>query len=312
MLGRVTQGTITAQLLGNINKNLKQSADLQEKLSTGRNINRPSDDPVGITYSLRYRSELAINERFQDNVDSATSWLDFNDTLLSQVTDVLKRVKELAVQGSSGTNPQVALDNIAGEVEQLKEQIFDIANSQFKGKYVFNGQLTDQITYDPSVDPKTVLTDHGKLEYIINTGVKLTVNLNGNDVFGYPPASTGVTVNPPNTNEEDNLFHVLNQIVSNLRSGNYAGVNSQIPLLESRMDKVLTQQAEIGARINRIELVEDRLKDLNLNLETLQSKTEDADLEELIIRSKVNENVYQASLAIGSKIIQPTLVDFLR
>ncbi|WP_373230784.1 flagellar hook-associated protein FlgL [Cohnella sp.] len=307
MFGRVTQGTLTSQLLRNINSNLNQSQILQEKLSTGREINRPSDDPVGITYALRYRSDLAVNERFQTNVDSATSWLDFNDTLLSQVNDVLKRAKELAVQGSNGTNPQVALDNIALEIKQLKEQLVDIGNSQLKGKYVFNGQFTDKATYDPSVDPKTVVTDYGKLDYIIGAGVQLPVNLTGSDVFGYPP--TGIAASK---NEDDNAFHVLDQMISSLQSGNYSGVSAQIPFLETRMDKVLTQQAEIGARVNRVELMEGRLKDLSLNLQTLQSKTEDADIADLIIKSKVNESVYQASLSVGAKIIAPTLVDFLR
>ncbi len=307
MMGRVTQGTITAQLLRNISSNMSQSAGLQEKLATGRNINRPSDDPVGITYALRYRSDLAVNDRYQSNVDSATSWLDFNDTMLSQVGDVIKRAKELAVQGSSGTNPQVALDNIANEMEQLKKQIVDISNSQFKGKYIFNGQFTDQIPYDLSNNPANIVTDNGDVNYILNTGVQMDVNLIGNEVFGYPP--TGITAPK---NEDDNLFHVLDQMISALRSGDYSGVSGQIPNLETRYSKVLTQQAEVGARINRIELIEDRLKDLNVNLQTLQSKTEDAEMEELIIKSKVNESVYQASLAVGSKVIQPTLVDFLR
>jgi flagellar hook-associated protein 3 len=307
MMGRVTQGTITAQLLRNISSNLSQSAGLQEKLATGRNINRPSDDPVGITYALRYRSDLAVNDRYQSNVDSATSWLDFNDTMLSQVGDVIKRAKELAVQGSSGTNPQVALDNIANEMEQLKKQIVDISNSQFKGKYIFNGQFTDQMPYDPSQNPSNVVTDNGSVNYIVNTGVQLDVNLIGSEVFGYPPA--GVTAPK---NEDDNLFHVLDQMITALRSGDHEGVNGQIQHLETRYNKVLTQQAEVGARVNRIELIEDRLKDLNVNLQTLQSKTEDADMEELIIKAKVNESVYQASLSVGSKVIQPTLVDFLR
>lgn len=307
MMGRVTQGTITAQLLRNISSNLSQSAGLQEKLATGRNINRPSDDPVGITYGLRYRSDLAVNDRYQSNVDSATSWLDFNDTMLSQVGDVIKRAKELAVQGSTGTNPKVALDNIANEMEQLKEQVVDIANSQFKGKYIFNGQFTDQIPYDPSKNPANIVTDNGNVNYIVNTGVQLDVNLIGSDVFGYPP--TGVTAPK---NEDDNLFHVLDQMITALRTGDHSGVSGQIANLESRYSKVLTQQAEVGARINRIELIEDRLKDLNVNLQTLQSKTEDADMEELIIKAKVNESVYQASLSVGSKVIQPTLVDFLR
>ncbi|MFC5528964.1 flagellar hook-associated protein FlgL [Cohnella yongneupensis] len=307
MMGRVTQGTITSQLLRNISSNLGQSASLQEKLATGRNINRPSDDPVGITYALRYRSDLAVNDRYQSNVDTATSWLDFNDTMLSQVGDVIKRAKELGVQGATGTNPQVALDNIANELEQLKAQVVDIANSQFKGKYVFNGQFTDKITYDPSLDPAKVVTDNGDINYIVNTGVQLDVNLKGNDVFGYPP--TGVTAPK---NEDDNLFHVLDQMIKALRAGKHEDVNSELSNLESRYGKVLTQQAEVGARVNRVELIEDRLKDLNVNLQTLQSKTEDADMEELIIKSKVNESVYQASLSVGSKVIQPTLVDFLR
>jgi len=309
MYGRVTQGTITSQLLRNINSNLSQSQALQEKLSTGRELNRPSDNPVGITYSLRYRSDLALNERLQTNVDSAASYLDFNDTLMTQTGDILKRIKDLSVQGSNGTNPQVALDNIAGEIEQLKAQLVDISNSQFKGKYIFNGQMTDQIAYDPSVDPTKVVTDPGQIEYLINNGIKMNVNLNGNEVFGYPPASSGV---PSPKYEEDNLFYVIDNIVSNLRSGTHSGVAAQIPFLESRQDKILTQQAEVGARVNRLELMEQRLTDLNLNLTTLQSKTEDADIEDLIIRSKVNESIYQASLSVGSKVIQPSLVDFLR
>lgn len=305
MMGRVTQGSITSQLLRNINKNMAQSGRIQEQMSTGMKINRPSDDPVGITYSLRYRSDLSLNDRYQTNVDSATSFLDFNDTMLTQVNDVAERIKELAVQGSNGTNPGVALDNIASEMTQLKEQLVDIANSQFKGKYIFNGQFTDKKPYDPNNpvvalrDPAAVTTDSGVLDYTINTGTHLSVNLIGNDVFGSP-------------SDSDNIFKVIDQMVANLGANNYAGVSGQIAQLESRMDKVLTQQAEIGARVNRVELMQQRLVELNINLEAQQSKVEDADFEELIIKSKVNESIYQASLSVGSKIIMPTLVDFLR
>ena len=101
-------------------------------------------------------------------------------------------------------------------------------------------------------------------------------------------------------------------MISNLRSGNSKGVADQLPQLETRMNKVLTQQAEVGAKTNRLELMEARLQDLNLNLQTLQSKTEDADMDDLIIKAKVNDSVYQASLSVGAKVIQPSLVDFLR
>jgi len=73
----------------------------------------------------------------------------------------------------------------------------------------------------------------------------------------------------------------------------------------------LNQQSEIGARVNRVELMQNRLKDLEINLTDLQSKTEDVDFEKLIIDAKINENIYQASLSVGAKIITPSLVDFL-
>ena len=296
---RVTPGMMHTQLTRNLNRTLTDMAKLQEQMTTGRKINRASDDPVGITYALRYRRELTGNVQYQKNVDMALSWLDFNDTVLQQATDVLKRVKELVVQGSNGTNPQVALSNIRDEIIQLKEQMLDIANSKLNGKYVFNGEKTDEIPYDPQVDPKTIDTDTGLIYYAVGVGVTLPINLTGKDVFG---AST----------DNDNVFRVFDRIAAALQSGNHSAVSAELSSIESRMDKILNQQSEIGARVNRVELMQNRLKDLEINLTDLQSKAEDADFEKLLIDAKINENIYQASLSVGAKIIVPSLVDFLK
>jgi flagellar hook-associated protein 3 FlgL len=299
---RVTPGMMHTQLTRNLNRTLTDMAKLQEQMTTGRKINRASDDPVGITYALRYRRELTGNVQYQKNIDMALSWLDFNDTVLQQAQDVLKRLKELSVQGANGTNPDVALSNIADEVKQLKDQIVDIANSTLNGKYVFNGEKTDVIPYDPTVspfDPSAIQTDTGAIYYMVGVGVKLQINLSGSDVFGRP-------------GEADNIFAVFDQIITALESGDHAGVSAQIGNIESRMDKILTQQSEIGARVNRVELMQNRLKDLEINLTDLQSKTEDVDFEKLIIDAKINENIYQASLSVGARIITPSLVDFLK
>lgn len=298
---RVTPSMMHMQLTRNLTRNMNQMSSIQEQVTTGRKINRASDDPVGITYALRYRSELSGNEQYQKNVDQALSWLDFNDTVLAQAQDVLKRVKELAVQGSNGTNPDVALGNIADEIMQLKEQMVDIANSKLNGKYVFNGQNTDKIPYDPALDPTGLTPDNGPIMYAVGVGVTLPVNLSGADVFG-------TAADPDN----DNIFGVLDRIIGALNSNSHDDVAAEISNLEKRMDKILNQQAEIGARVNRVELMQNRLMDLELNLTDLQSKAEDADFEKLLIDAKINENVYQASLAVGAKVIMPSLVDFLR
>lgn len=295
---RVTQSMMSSQLLRNLNTNMRQMDNLQNQLSTGRKLNKPSDDPVGITYSMRYRSELSANEQYEKNADAAQSWLDFTDTVLGQAGDVFQRVRELAVQGANGTNTPESLNSIKSEIGQLYEQLVQIGNSEFNGKYVFNGQFTDVAPYT-SASAATEMTDAVHIQYEVSPGVKMPVSTTGNEVFGAP-------------SDDDNAFKVLKDLISALDSADSSAVGDVLGKLDSRYDKFLEVRADVGAKTNRLEHAENRLKDININLESLQSKTEDADLSEVITRFLMSENVYRSSLSAGSKLIQPSLVDFLR
>ncbi|SEU14140.1 flagellar hook-associated protein FlgL [Paenibacillus sp. NFR01] len=303
---RVTSNMMNSQLLLNLNRNARTMNDTQLQLSTGRKINKPSDDPVGITYSLRYRAELSANSQYQENVDAATSWLDFNDTVLTEAGDVIQRLRELTVDGANGTNNQTALDSINEEVKQLKSQLLDIANSQFNGKYIFNGQQYDKKPYDFPTGPDGTLdtsgaalvtTDSGLINYTVGDSVQLPINITGNEVFG--------------GDEADNIFKVLDNISAALAAGKTTELSNQLGNIDTRMSKMEAIQANVGAKTNRIELMENRLSDLEVNLTDLQSKTEDSDYAELVMQSKIQENIYNASLSVGSKIIQTSLVDFI-
>ncbi|BFH65562.1 flagellar hook-associated protein FlgL [Paenibacillus azoreducens] len=296
---RVTSNMMNSQLMLNLNRNTYQMSQTQNQLASGRKINKPSDNPVGITYSLRYRTELSSNEQYQSNVDSALSWLDYNDTVLNQAGDVIQKLRELTVQAANGTNPQSALDSVKEEVSQLKEQLVDIANSKINGKYIFNGQTYDKKPYPDSDNANKVITDSGQVNFIVGEGIKLPINVTGNDVFG-------------TDQDQDNLFTVVDTIMDALEKGNFPELSKQLTNIDTRVDKILTVRADIGAKTNRVELMQDRLKDMELNLTDLQSKTEDADYAKIIMDSKIQENIYNASLSSGAKIIQPSLVDFLR
>ncbi|GKU76824.1 flagellar hook-associated protein FlgL [Paenibacillus sp. L3-i20] len=302
---RVTQGMMHLQLNRNLNRNITQMSEIQEQTTTGRKINKPSDDPVGMTYSIRYRAELAGNLQYQKNVDAAMSWLEFNDTVVDQAGNVLHKIKELTTQAATGTNPQIALDSIKNEIEQLKNQLMDIGNSKLNGKYVFNGEQFDKMPYDattPGFDAKSVATDSGSIEYAVGVNAKLDINFTGDQLFGAAdPTGTG-----------KNIFSVLDRLMTSLSSGNQSGIKAEISNIDAGMDRMLNVRSEIGARVNRVELMQNRLADLEINLTDMKSKTEDADYEKLLISSQINENIYQASLAVGSKVIKQSLVDYLR
>jgi len=301
MVMRVTQSMTSAKLIQNLNTNMRKMASLQEQTATSRKINRPSDDPAGMTYGLRYRSDLSANTQYQSNVSSSLSWLEFYDSQLDQATQVLQRVNDLVVQGSTGTNTPQSLESINKEILELKKQMADIANSSFNGKYVFNGQLYDQQPYPDGVDAKTVTADSGAVPYEIGQGITINVNLQANQIFGDADAA-GTT---------DNVFSVFDRISAALSSGSYTGVNAEIAQVKSRLEKISSARAENGAKTNRAELMKNRLDEMEVGLTGLQSRTEDADVEKLYIDSTVTQNIYQASLSVGAKIITPSLVNFL-
>lgn len=299
---------LNSQMLLNLNRNAGRSNNLQSQLSSGMKINRPSDDPVGITYSLRYRAELSSNEQYKSNVNSAISWLEFNDTMLDQTGSVVQRLRELMVQASTGTNPQSAMDSIQAEVKQLKEQIVDISNSKLNGKYIFNGQTYDRKPYDFPLDTSgqsdtsdvdAIVTDAGKINFIVGESVQFPINITGNEVFG-----TG--------KEEDNIFVMMDGIIGSLEKGEQKELSKYIGKIDNRTEKLLSIRSEIGAKTNRVELMEGRLSDLGINITDLQAKIEDADIAELMIKSKIQESIYNSSLSVGAKIISATLSDFLR
>ncbi|MDP5275883.1 flagellar hook-associated protein FlgL [Chengkuizengella axinellae] len=300
---RVTSGMMNTQLLSNLNKNLERMTNYQEQLSSTKKINKPSDDPVGVTYALRYRADLSANEQYTDNVNSALSWLDYSDSILDQANEVMDRVRELTVQASNGTNDDSALDSIKEEMEELYGQLVTIGNSEFNGKYVFNGQQTNMKPYTED-NAKMETTDSGQILFEIGEGSTIAVNVTGEEVFG--------GLNPDGTTEEDNAFKVIQDIITQLENEDFEGLTNSLGTLDSRIDKLLVLRAEVGARTNRVELTKSRLEDNDINLQTLLSKTEDADLAQVVTKMTESEYVYQAALSVGANMISVSLVDFLR
>jgi flagellar hook-associated protein 3 FlgL len=289
------------QMQTNLRNNLKRIETSQERLASGRKINRPSDDPVGLSYSMRYRSDLTANDQYQRNLDSATSSIDYQETTIRQSVEVIQRARELAVQGSNGTNPDEALKSIAAEIDELTKQMHEIANSQFNGKYIFNGQRTDQPPYPDGTSYTANSFDTGKISFEVSRGVVMDGTLHAGEVFGQP-----------GTAADNNVFAAFNLLSTSLKAADQNGVTDSLSSIDKRLDQMLQNLADLGAKSNRLNLIDNRLKETNINIQSLLSKNEDADMAEVITNLKTQENVFQASLSAGARIIRPSLVDFLR
>ncbi|CAM5797205.1 MULTISPECIES: flagellar hook-associated protein FlgL [Brevibacillus] len=294
---RVTQNMLNSNMLRNLHKSMYSMDTMQQQLSSGKKISRPSEDPVVATRGMFYRSSLMENEQYQRNITEVQSWLELSDKALDEAGSILHRVRELAVNsGNSALGPD-SLQAMSKEIAQLKEHLGSVANQTLGGKFIFGG--SDIMTPPYDVDQgKYVSNNNSEMMLEVGTGILVPINVTGQSVFNH----TGT--------DGKNVFELLDKIVADLKDGK--PVNNELGNLDEQIDNLLAVRSTLGARTNRVELISDRMEREEITVAEGMSKNEDADIAEVITNLKTQENVHRAALGAGARIIQPSLLDFLR
>jgi len=283
----------------NLFQNEKRLLELQNKISSGKRINRPSDDPLGMERVLDYRKLLAQIKQYKKNLAYGETWLKDTESVLGSISDLLRRAKEIAVYQATGTSTAQTREIAAQEVKNLYDQIIQLANSKWKGNFIFAGYQTKTNLPPFSRDEDynaTYQGDTGKIEVIVGEGNKVTINLHGQEVFS----------------QEVDIFLTLKELKESLENNDPEMIGSLVEEIDKAFNQIDRYRAEVGARINRLESAENYWNNFNLNIEKALSDTEDADLTEVMTDLLSQQAVYQASLATTARIIQPSLIDFLR
>jgi len=307
---RVTQSMLSGNMLRNLNNSYGKMSKLQDQLASGSKINRPSDDPVIAVKGMGYRRDLAKVEQYTRNMITASSWLDSSDESLNQVGEQMKRVRELVIQAANDTNTPEDRDKIKKEIDQIRQQIQDVGNTNIDGSYIFSGTNTNQPLFTPkaSGDGKEINPDLIAADEAVNIeifdGIQIQVNTPGKDVFKNIDDVMGkisdLLGDPSKTGKE------IGEMLGGVSS---SSTNDDITAMHN---KILEAQADIGARQNRVEMMENRLGIREVSVTKELRDNESVDYAKAITEMVTHESIHQAALSVGAKIIQQTLVDFIR
>ncbi|MBG0833368.1 flagellar hook-associated protein FlgL [Planomonospora sp. ID67723] len=292
---RVTERSISTRVLNNLQGNISRLGDVQNRLSGGKQLSRPSDSPPGTTSALSLRSEIRAQEQFIRNVDDGMGWLGTIDTALTSANSQVNRARDLVLQGmSSGAGGSVgARSALATEVEHIRDSLISVANSTYLGRPVFAGAASGASAYTSN----GVYTGQGgEVLRRVGDNTKIPVNSDGEKVFG-----SGNT----------QLFKVLTDIADNLRN-NPSALGSDIGRLDTTIKSMQTEVADVGARYNRVAQMRDAADARIVTLKSQLSDIEDIDLPQTITELTLQQTAYQAALAATAKVVQPSLVDFLK
>ena len=303
---RITNNMLVNNMMYNLGNNLERLDRIQQQLSTGKKIASPSDDPIVASRALKMRTDVAEIQQYKKNVEDANSWMEITESTLNNMGDIMHRLRELAIQGANGAMSADDNQKVSAEVEQLKQQMIQMSNTTYGGRYIFAGFKTDQPLVDGdgiyNIKVENTGANREEIKYEIGVGDKININVLGSELLG----GVGDIGTAPK------LIEDLNNFITSLNSNDSNGIRSAIDKIDENMDNILMIRADVGARTNRLELTNNRLMADDTNFTKLMSQNEDADMAEVIMKLKNEENVYNASLAGGARIIQPTLVDFLK
>jgi flagellar hook-associated protein 3 FlgL len=272
---------------------LSKLQTLQQQLSSGKAIARPSDSPTGTVAAMQIRSDQARTTQYSRNASDGIAWLGTADQTLTSLLDSVRRVRDLTLQGMNAATDQNGRDALATEVGSIREELLNLANTTFEDKPIFAGTAAVPTAYDSAGN---YLGNTAALTRTVGPGTRVEVSVAGSGVFGTPGAD---------------LFAVVNNIAGDL-SSNPANLGAGLDALDAAMKTVEDALAGIGSRYNRVQtmqsLADDRLTSLTSDL----AEVESVDLPKTIMDLQMQQVAYQSALGATSRVLQPTLMDYLK
>ncbi|PZF31242.1 flagellin [Curtobacterium sp. MCPF17_051] len=293
MITRVTTQMSMAAASARLQAGAARVAELTDQATTLRAIQKPSDDPVGTASSMQVRKEQAAAAQYSRNANDAAAWLATTDSALSGVYSVLNNVRDLTVRAAnSGTMSDTDRDAFVTQFRSLKADLEARANTTYGTRSVFAGSSTAAVAYDPATGWAASGTDVSRR---VGDGTTVRVDTTGTAVFG---------------SGDDSVFGMIDSIVSDLQNG--VNVNARIGDVDTALGTVRGAQADVGVRHAAALAAQDSLKSATVSLESRRAGIEDVDLAKAVLDLQVQQTNYQAALAVTAKVLQPTLMDYLR
>lgn len=326
---RITNGMLSTSFMGDMNRNLNQMQTIQKQLTSGKEFSRPSDNPFKVARSMQMYSEIYANKQYNSNIKDTINWMDTTDSALNQATNTLQRVRELMVSAGNAAYGSGELSAIKDEINEKIAEFGQILNTSFDGKYIFGGT-------DGTIKPVTVKSENlaiidkdgnpvkdkdnndlimknaNQMQPITNSNVKekLMVEISPGVTVEYNVSAGEIMDYDPGKNINDLFNNVLIHLSDNNQKGEVTG--NDLKEMDQAINKLLELSSKVGTVQNRMEGAKTLNEEQNFNMTEILSANEDIDLVEKTMEYATMQTIYVASLQTSAKVLQPSLIDYLR
>ena len=317
---RITNTAMVRSHLYDTQQNLSRMNKINEQINSGKVVNRVSDDPHKAIRIMNMNNEIRYTEKYNYNIDETVGWMNNTDASLENFGNLLKDVKDNIIKVGNGTYSQEEIKAINAEMNEKIKEIADTLNTTHGGKYMFGGSNVDEapikLIENPDGTVKLEINKNSNTEDLkadISDGTSIDYNVSVGEIFNVKDEN-GKTVNL--LDEVNKLSKLMNDIAN---GDEQTSANARKELLgdvKSNIDKLynhsLDERTSLGVRVSTAEKIKELNDENILNMKSVLSLDQDVDHVEKFIELKSAELVYQASIQVGTKLIQPTILDYMR
>lgn len=320
---RVTNTGLTSSQIYQTQRNMQRMGKLNEQLNTGKIVNRASDDPYQARRIMSLKNEIGYTEKYNSNISEVTGWLESTDSTLEKVSNTIDSLNQLIIGVGNGAYGDHEMKAIAEEIDEKIKQVGDALNNAYGDKYLMAGTeleeppiiINDGPPASLEINPNISQADlNGRLNIEISDNIDIDYNLSVNDIFN----GTDSDGNPINFLDS---LNELSTVMNDIANGNNVDVNKDRLIfgqdnlkteLNDFFNHTVNKRTEVGTNLQKIEKVKELNEHSILEMTKVLSVKQDTDYAEKLVEYITAEMIYQASLKVSSKLIQPTLMDFIR
>jgi flagellar hook-associated protein 3 FlgL len=302
---RVTQNITTSTFVSYIRQHAENLLKTQQQIASQKRINKSSDDPIGMGQVLGYRTNLATTDQYQQNIDQGMIRLEFNEVTLDLASDLVDTARRLAADYSGSTLSTATRQSVALQVKDLYDQVMQLANSKLNGNYIFSGHATNTPPFSRDANfNATYSGDDGEFRVMVSENVEVNIVADGRNIF-QDAANGGV-----------NIFDELKNLIDGLENpdpvAGSAQIEATVDLLQDGRDQINSRRSEYTPVLYRLQATDEYMTNLRPKVEEAMATLEQADITKAVVELQNLELAYETTIATAARIIQPSLLDFLR
>lgn len=323
---RITNSSMIRSHMYDTQNNLTNMSKINQQISTGKVINTVSDDPYKAIRIMNMNNEIKYTEKYNSNIDETVGWMNTTDGALESTGNLLNEIKETILKVGNGTYSQNEMKSLNADINEKIKQLADTLNSTYGGKYLFAGTNVDdaplKVVENPDGSVKLefskdkngqTIPNTDDLKADISSGINIDYNISVGEILNIKDGN-GNTVNL--LDEINNLSTLMNNIANGdeqtASTAKEELLNNTKGKIDQLFDHVVNERTSLGVKVSTAEKIKEFNDDNIINMKNVLSLDQDTDHVEKFIELKSLELVYQASIQVGAKLIQPTILDYIR